>query len=189
MSLDRSLTAEVGLPKHTNNMRESGGVRTKQITAIVLTAILSSLIATAFAAPATKTPFTAEASFVPGNISLGQAWVTNGSIQHVKGAESEGTVTGDLSGTSWMWSFETVNLKTGKGVNHGKFSLNLDEGTFEGRWRGKITPEGFSVKYVGHGTGTYKGQKMMGSATGEVILDTPPIVEMVLEGIILSPKG
>jgi len=36
----------------------------------------------------------------------------------------------------------------------------------------------------------YEGQKIMGSHEGElIIVDTIPVVEMVLEGIILSPKG
>ena len=44
------------------------------------------------AAPATKTPFTAEASYVFGNISPGIEWGAGG-IYHVKGAiSSDGVV-------------------------------------------------------------------------------------------------
>ncbi len=154
--------------------------------------VLSALfvVAPTIAEPATKTPFTAEASFVPGNISLGKVWITKGNVQHVMGAESDGTVTGDISGTMWLVSYETVNLETGDGVNHGKFVLTVDEGAFEGSFRSVVTPDGFSGTFVGHSTGMYKEQKMLGSYEGELtIVDAVPVVEMVLEGIILSPKG
>lgn len=147
-------------------------------------------VAPVMAAPATKTLFTAEASFIPGSISTGRGWITEDGIQHVKGAISEGTVTGGMSGTFWIMSDEVVDLNTGDGANHGKFVLTINGGTFEGSFQSIVYMYTFSGTFVGHGTGVYEGQKIMGSHEGElIVVDTLPIVEMVLEGIILSPKG
>ncbi len=151
--------------------------------------LVFAIVSPVMSAPAIKTSFIAEASFVPGNISQGSIWTTKDGIQHVRGAVSEGTITGDLTGTFLIISYETVDFNTGEGVNHGKFTLILDGGTFEGSFQSTISMYTFSGTFVGHGTDTYKGQKLMGLHEGELILDTIPVVQMTLEGIMLSPKG
>jgi len=109
----------------------------------VMVLLVLFVVTPVMAAPATKTLFTAEASFVPGSISTGKGWITKDGIQHVKGAISEGNITGDISGTMWLMSDETVDLNTGEGANHGKFVLTVDGGTFEGSFQSKVTPFGF----------------------------------------------
>lgn len=161
----------------------------KKVLMPILALLVLFAVTPAVAAPATKTLFTAEASFIPGSISPGKGWVTKGGIQHIKGATSEGTVTGDISGTMLLVSDETMNLNTGKGTNHGRFVLTVDGGTFEGSFQSIVTLHVFSGTFIGHGTGTYEGQKIMGSHQGELTVDAIPVVEMVLDGIILLPKG
>ncbi len=156
---------------------------------LLMALLVFTTVSPVMSAPAMKTSFMAEASFVPGNISQGTMWTTKDGIQHVRGAISEGTISGDLSGTFSIISHETVDLNTGEGVNHGKFILILDEGTFEGSFQSTIVMYTFSGTFIGHGTGAYKGQKLMGLHEGELIFDTIPVVQMTLEGIMFSPKG
>ncbi len=160
----------------------------------VMALLMLFAVAPVMAAPATKTLFTAEARFVPGNISQGEVWITKDGIRHVKGAISEAPVTGDISGTMWLVSVETIDLNTGEGSNHGRFVTTVDGGTFEGSFQSAFTPLSpgqlrISGTFVGQGTGTYEGQKIMASSKGKLILSPqlPPVVEIVLEGIILSP--
>jgi len=148
-------------------------------------------------AAATKTLFTAEASFFP--ISPGKQWTTEDGILQVKGAIFEGTITSisgpDISGAIWMRVDETLDLNTGEGSLHGKWTITTmpDSYTFEGSAVGVTTPTSpttshLSGAFIGHGTGDYDGQKMMGSFEGEVTTGVYPI-ELNMEGIILSPKG
>ncbi len=153
-------------------------------------------VTSVMAAPATKTQFTTEASFVPGNISIGEVWITKDGIRHVKGATSFTFVTGDISGTMWLVSSETIDLNTGEGTNHGEFVLTVNSGTFEGSFQGEFSPQSpgqlaISGTFVGQGSGIYDRQMIMASSKGRLILPEPgpPVVEIVLEGTILSPKG
>ena len=168
----------------------------KKVLIPVIALLVLFAVAPVIAAPATKTPFTAETSFIPGNISPGEVWITKDGIRHVKGAISEAPVTGDISGTMWLVSAETIDLNTGEGAVHGKFVLTVDGGTFEGSFQSVFTPLSpgqlrISGTFTGQGTGTYEGQKIMVSSEGKLILPPPlpPVVEILLEGIILSPKG
>ena len=167
---------------------------------IPLVVLLVLFIATpVIAAPATKTPFTAEASLVLGNISQGKQWITEDGISHVKGAISEGTLTStsgpDISGTIRMTTTESVDLNTGEGSLHGKWTITAmpDSYTFEGSAVAVMTPTSpttshISGTFIGHGTGDYDGQKIKGSFEADVTIGIPQ-VEMDLEGILLSPKG
>ncbi len=149
------------------------------------------------AAPSTKTPYTAEMSFVP--TSPGKQWITEDGISHIKGGIFEGTITSisgpDISGAIWMRVDETVDLNTGMGSLHGKWTITAvsDSYTFEGSAVGFITPTSpttshLSGKFVGHGMGDFEGQQIKGSFSGEVPVEVYPI-ELDMEGIILSPKG
>lgn len=163
--------------------------KVKKVLISVMALLVVFAVVPVMAAPATKTPFAA-ASFVPRSVSLGKGWITEGGIQQVKGAISEGDVTGDISGSMWIASYETVNLNTGKGNNHGKFVLTVDGGTFEGSFRSVVRPLGFSCTFAGQGTGICRGLKIMGSHEGVLtVVDTTPVVIMTLEGIILSQHG
>jgi len=168
-----------------------------RLMAISVFLFLALMIAPVIAAPATKTPFIAEASFVP--ISPGKQWITKDGISHVKGGISEGTITSisgpDISGAIWMSVDETVDLNTGEGSLHGKWTITAmaDSYTFEGSAAGVITSTSpttshLSGTFIGHGTGAYEGQKIMGSFESEVTMGVYPI-ELNMEGIILSPKG
>lgn len=162
----------------------------KKLMAAIIALLVLLMATPVMAAPATKTPFRAAGSFIPGIIDTGKVWITKDGIQHVKGAISEGTVSGDISGTFRLVSYETVNLNTGDGTNHGKFTLIVNgEDTFEGSFQSTVTMNTFSGTFVGRGTGMYRGQKIMGSHEGELVMDTIPVVEIVLEGIRLIPKG
>lgn len=155
-------------------------------------------VAPVIATTATKTPFTAVVCFTPGTVSQGEQWTTEDGILHIKGMISEGTVilhiggASDLSGAFWVTHSEAFDLNTGEGANHGKFVITVAEGdVFEGSFQGMIT-EGYRLSgtFVGQGTGAYEGKKMMGSFEGVMYMDTrPPVVELVFEGMILSPKG
>lgn len=153
------------------------------------------------AAPATKTPFTAEASLVFGNISPGIEWQTADGIYHIKGAISSGIVTSisgpDISGTVRAVTSLAINTTSGLGECHNKVVLTVEGvGTFEGSRNAThmIIPipdppyvkDVFSGSFVLHGTGEFKGLKMIGSDEGEEI---GGFMEMALEGIIVSPKG
>jgi len=138
-------------------------------------------------APATKTPFTAQATFISGNVSPGKMWTTKGNITHIKGSISSGNVTGGLSGTVLVVTDEALDLNTGMGVLHGKFVLTVVGGTFKGSFRGLVTGGiHLSGTVVAQGTGAVEGKKLMGSFEGEAILVK---VTLMLEGMILSPKG
>jgi hypothetical protein len=140
------------------------------------------------AAPATKTPFTAEAAFITGNVSPGTMRTTEGDILQIMGSTSTGTVTGDITGTILLVMGETVDMNTGLGVNHGKFVITVDGGTYEGSFRSMFTGLIFTGTFVARGTGTLEGQMMMGSYEGEItIVDTLHHVNVAFEGIILSP--
>jgi hypothetical protein len=167
----------------------------KKILIPVMALLVLFIITPVLATPATKTPFTAVLSFVP--VSPGKQWITEDGISHVKGGIFEGTVTGisgpDISGTMWMSVDETVDLNTGEGSLHGKWTITAIGGTFEGSAVGVITPTSPTTSYmsgtfIGHGAGDYEGQKIKGSFEGDVIVDVYPI-ELDMEGIILSPKG
>jgi len=167
----------------------------KKVLLPVMALLVLFAVAPAIATPATKTLFTAEASFVPGNISQGEVWITQDGIRHVKGAISKAPVTGDISGTMWLVSAETIDLNTGEGSNHGRFVITVDGGTFEGSFQSAFTllsPGQLRIlgTFVGQGTGTCEGQKIMASCEGKLILPPPlPVVEIELKGIILSPQG
>ncbi|MFB0567835.1 MAG: hypothetical protein ACETVM_04560 [Candidatus Bathyarchaeia archaeon] len=166
----------------------------KKVLLPVMALLMLFAAAPVIAAPATKTLFATEARFVPGNISQGEVWITKDGIRHVKGAISEASVTGDILGTMWLVSAETIDLNTGEGSNHGTFVFTVDEGTFEGSFQSAFTPLSpgqlrISGTFVGQGTGIYEGQKIMASSEGKLTLPPPlpPVVEIVLKGIILSP--
>lgn len=157
--------------------------------------LVLSIVTPVVAAPATKTPFTAGASLAP--TSPGKQWITEDGIEQIKGAIFEGTLTSisgpDISGTVWMKMDETVDLNTGMGTLHAKWTITAIDGTFEGSSVGVITPIDPTTSYVsgtfiGHGAGDFEGQKIMGSFEVEVTVEVFPI-EMNMEGIILSPKG
>lgn len=139
---------------------------------------------------ATKTPFTAQVTFISGSVSPGKMWTTKGNITHVKGSISSGNVTGGLTGTVLLVTDEALDLNTGMGVVHGKFVLTVAGGTFKGSSRGLVTGgTHFSGTFVAQGTGAVEGKKLMGSFEGEVIQAIPVKVTLMLEGMILSPKG
>ena len=169
----------------------------KKVLMPVIALLVLFAVAPVMAAPATKTPFTAEASFVPGNVDLGEEWITEDLIYHVKGQVGEGPVTGDIIGWLTIVRHATLDLNTGDGSCHGKIVITVDGvGTFEGTEQSTITagggtPEipGISGTFEAHGTDTYEGQKIMASFEGGVIRDTVVTVVVVFEGIMLSPKG
>jgi len=170
----------------------------KKVLLPVMALLVLCVVAPVMAAPATKTPFTAEASFVPGNVYPGEEWITEDLIYHVKRQVGEGPVTGDIEGWSTIVRHATLDLKTGEGSCHGKIVITVVVdtvvvGTFEGTEQSTITayggtPEtpGISGTFIAYGTDTYEGQKMMASFEGGLIGDT---VVVVFKGIILSPKG
>lgn len=162
-------------------------MKVKTVLMPVTALLLLFVVAPVMAAPATKTPLTAEAKFISGNVSPGRMWTTGGNIVQVKGAISAGTVIGDISGGILFVSDETLDMNTGKAVNHGKFVMTVVGGTFEGSFRGMGIGSSFSGTFVGQGTGTREGQKLMGSFEGTVTyVGVIPNVEMTIEGIILS---
>lgn len=170
-------------------------------TLLVLFVIVPVVITPVMAAPATKTPFTSEVSFVFGNIDEGRVWTTEDGILHIKGAVSEGTTCmhvvgiGDIQGTIMVVHDLTIDLNTGEGGCHGKFVVTVvGVGTFEGSEHGIHTIigdyHGISGKVVAQGNGMFEGLKMMGSYEGEIVtVDTQQVVEMAMEGTLLSPTG
>jgi len=140
-------------------------------------------------APATKTSFKAKMTMML--VNPGKMWTTNGSIQQIKGAVAEGSITGDISGSATVTEDEALNLKTGEGCVHGKVVMTTAGGTFEGSFAGFVT--GFVNvwgKAVGHGTGVFEGQKIMVSYKGHSeMIDGVPTTIADVEGIILSPHG
>jgi hypothetical protein len=172
----------------------------KKVLISVIALLVLFAVTPVMAAPATKTPFTAEASFVFGNISPGIEW-EQGGIYHVQGVISSGTfatISGtDISGTLMIWHDLVINTKTGLGECHGKVILTVEGvGTFEGSEHGTHTiipipdppylKDVISGSFVLHGTGEFERLKMMGSYEAEMV---GGLVEMALEGIILSPLG
>ena len=172
----------------------------KKVLMPVMALLVLFVVTPVMAAPATKIPFTAEASSVFGNISPGIEWEADG-IYHVKGAISLGNVTTisgpDISGTMRSVTDLTINTKTGLGGCYNKIVVTVEGvGTFEGSQHSTHTiipipdppylKDVTSGSFVLHGTGEFEGLKMMGSYEGEII---NKLVEMALEGIILSPKG
>lgn len=163
---------------------------------IPLVALLTLLTTTpVFAVPATKTPFTAVASFEA--VSPGKEWITKDGISHIKGGISAGALTSisgpDISGEIWMRVGQTVDLNTGEGSLHGKWTITAVGGPFEGSVVAVITATSpttshISGTFIGHGSGDYEGQKLKGSFEGDIIMGVPQI-EIDLEGVILSPKG
>jgi len=162
----------------------------KKVLIPVMALLVLFVVAPVMAAPATKTPFTATITltFLPTE----NEWITEDGIYHVKEQVAKGAVTGDVSGDMLLVRHMTLDLNTGEGSCHGKFVVTVDGGTFEGSEQSTITnyaagPDGISGTLVAHGTGMYKGLKMMGSFEGGLIgADT---MQAILEGIILSPKG
>jgi len=159
----------------------------------VIALIVLFALAPVMAAPAIKTLFTAEASFVPGNIDPGKEWITKDGIYHVKGQVGTGLVTGDISGWLTIVRHATLDLNTGEGSCHGKIVIDVDGvGSFEGSEQSTITLWGASISgtFLAHGTGMYEGRTMMGSFEGGVnIVDGVKTVVAEFKGIILSPQG
>ena len=173
----------------------------KKVLIPVIALLVLFAVTPVMAAPATKTPFTAEASIVGGNISPGIEWTTDDGIYHIKGAISSGTFTTisgpDISGTVRLVTSLYIDTTTGLGECHNKIVMTVEGvGTFEGSQNGThmIIPipdppyikDVTSGSFVLHGTGEFKGLKMMGSYEGEEI---GGLIELASEGIILSPKG
>jgi len=140
-------------------------------------------------APATKTPFTARMTLTP--VSQGKVWITPDGIQQVRGAIATGYITGNITGSLKVIEDSTFNLTTGEGSSHGKVVITTPDGTFEGIFTGTTTGYYyFSGKAMGHGTGAYEGQKIMGTYEGHAeIIDGVPTAIADIEGIILSPHG
>ena len=175
----------------------------KKVLLPVMALLLLFAVAPVMAAPATKTPFTADVSFVLGNVYAGEEWITMDGIYHVKGQVSQGPVTltpvtGDiLVGTMLIVRHATLDLNTGDGSCHGKIVITVDGGTFEGSEQSTITVYGITAygggisgTFLARGTGMYEGQRIMGSFEGGVVIvDGVKTVVAEFEGIILSPKG
>ena len=109
----------------------------KKVLIPVMALLVLFAVAPVMAAPATKTPFTAEASFLFGNVSPGTEWTTDDGIYHLKGAVSSGSFTAisgpDISGTLMIGHSLVIDTNTGLGDCHGKFVLAVEGvGTFEG---------------------------------------------------------
>lgn len=154
------------------------------------------VIAPVKAAPATKTPFTAKATYWPTGV-VSRLWITEDGILHMKGGEYEGYITGisdpDMSGPFWYVQDLVLDLNTGEGSVNTKGTVSYPGGTFETSSVGEITPINATHSYfagtsLGFGTGDYEGQIVFSSNEGEFALFIYP-VEMDMEGIVLSPKG
>lgn len=170
------------------NLEEVKKMKKAVLILLVALALLFTAVPMA-AAPATKTPFTAQATLIP--TSPGKIWITSDGVQQVKGAIAEGTVTGDLTGSLAIIQGATLDLNTGEGFMHGKFTITTAEGTFQGSFTGVITGYFYtSGQAVGHGTGAYEAQKIMGAFNGyQTMIDDVPTTILALEGLILSPHG
>ncbi len=137
---------------------------------VVLTVALL-LLATITVTPvmaATKEEYSAH--HVVDLIDPGTIWVTDGGIQHVRGAYWRGTNEGTLgTGTIEIWYNQiSLNLVTGEGTYSGKFTITIPgEGTVSGSGRGVITEFAYSYGTweVTHCTGAFEGSKTMGSAS------------------------
>jgi hypothetical protein len=164
-------------------------MKTKLLLIPIIAFLTLFAVAPIMAAPVTKTPFTAEATFITGNVSPGKMWTTKDNILQVRESISAGNVTGDITGTVLLVEGETLDMNTGLGVNHGKFTITVAEGTYEGSFRSTFTGLNFTGTFVGKGTGTLEGQKIKGSYEGQVtyIDTTIPLAHMTINGIILSP--
>ena len=170
----------------------------KKVLLPVMALLVLFAVAPVMAAPATKTPFTADVSFVLGNVYAGEEWITMDGIYHVKGQVSQGPVTltpvtGDiLVGTMLIVRHATLDLNTGDGSCHGKIVITVNGGTFEGSEQSTITLWGAHISgtFLAQGTGMYEGQTIMASFEGGVVIvDGVKTVVAEFEGIILSPKG
>lgn len=151
-------------------------------------------VAPVMAAPATKTPFTAHATFIAGNISPGTMWArtTELKIIQIRGITSTGNITGDISGSVLLVADETFDMSTGLGLNHGELFVVTVGGTYEGSFQSMYTGLlSFTGTFVARGTDTLEGQILIGSYEGELtwpeaIPVVPPVVHMTIEGVILS---
>jgi len=168
-----------------------GGERLKKAVLILFLLLALFFVSTPLvAAPAVKTPFVGEMTLTL--VSGGKVWVTASGIEQVKGAGSEGSITGGISGSVTVTEDETIDLFTGVGYAHGKVVMTTADGTFEGSFVAFITDYiNMRGKAVGQGTGVYEGQKMMGSFEGHQVLSEDGVLTTVLdvEGIILSPHS
>jgi len=163
-------------------------LKVKRVLIPVTVLLVLFAVAPVMAAPATKTPFTAEAHFITGNVDPGETRTTKGNIVQIRNSTSTGTVTGDISGTLLFVQDQTLDMNTGLGVNHGKFVITVVGGTYEGSFRSMFTGLSFTGTFVAQGTGTVEGQILMGSYEGQItIVDTSHHVQMTIDGVILSP--
>lgn len=176
----------------------------KILMATMLLLVLS-IVTPVMAAGATKIPFTAEASFIFGNVCPGKEWITKNGIYILMGAISQGTtdvhcVLGDMSGTLQISHSLILNMKTGVGYCFGEFVITVFDatgtvvlGTFEGSELGKhtITDHHYiSGILFAKGSGMFEGMKMMASYEGEMItVGTQQVVELSMSGSLLSPKA
>jgi len=150
------------------------------------------VISPIMAVPKTKSPLTARASLVAGNVFMGTQWITEDGTLHVKEAISVGTVTSisgaDISGTLWTSLSGSGDLNTGVGSFHGRWAIITIDGSFEGNVVGVIiatssTTSQISGTFSGYGTGGYAKQKIKCSFEGEAIMSVLQ-VEVDIEGML-----
>ena len=131
-----------------------------------------------------RTPFVIEWIFDLRNAYTGEQVITETDILRVKDAIITGTVEAKSSPISGAFSTllsGTWDLNTLTGVFNGKWTITMDNGTFEGSIVGNVAVIYISGKIVGQGTDDLKGQKIRGSLEGTV---NNYIVALTLQGEI-----
>ncbi len=105
-------------------------------------------------------------------------------VMHFRGLPIVYSLTGEIiSGTLSAVVNANIDMTTGGGDNFGSFAITTAEGAWEGRFSGTYTAGVPSGEFVGHGSGTFEGMKIMGTFSAV----TPDVA--MLEGTILDPHG